>query len=140
LRYHAVIDLTTDNGTLVGSFESIATAGHPAPGTDLVTGLLFTVGAEAKTFTGSLGIRVDPSRAAKPGHLGGQIALGVTPWASILATLVDYTDDSAPLQDQDDGMFWPADFQGPQNQGVCALLNDPVQQRTPISIDAYNAL
>jgi hypothetical protein len=138
LKYRAQINLTTDDGTLEGSFESTASVGHPAPGNDPVLGLRFT-GAEFAPLSGSLGIRVDSARPHVP-RVSLQIALGVTPWPSQVFTLVDYTDGGDPLQDQGDGMFWPPDFRDGQDQGMCGWLDYPVPQRAPISIDAYKAL
>lgn len=139
LKYRALIDLTTDDGTLVSSFEATAIAGHPAPGTDPVLGLLFSAAPAIASSSGSLGIRVDPTRP-HVGHLNASIALGATPWASEVFALVDYTDGGDPPQDQGDGLFWPSDYQDTQKEGLCGWLDYPTPQRAPISIDDYNAL
>jgi hypothetical protein len=143
LRYRAVIDLTTDEGTLMGSFAAIGYAGHPAPGTEAYAGLVFWGSTEAelelKNFAGSLGVRVDPSRA-HTGHLRGSVALGATVWASSVFTTVDYTDGGDPLQDQGDVLFWPSDFPDLQGAALCNGLAAPGEQRDPISIDDYNRL
>jgi hypothetical protein len=139
LNYRARIDLTTDDGTLVSSFEADAATGHPAPGTDPVTGLSFSALVGVTTSSGSLGIRVDPTRA-HVAYLGASIALGVTPWVSHLLTSVTYTDGGDPLQDEGDGLFWPSDINDLQGHNLCGWLDYPTQQRAPISLDAYNAL
>jgi hypothetical protein len=139
LRYHTTIELSTDNGTVLGSFESLAYVERPDPTTTPVAGLNFSVSNDVAAFAGALGIRVDPTRTHR-GVLGGNIAIGATPWASQLFTLVDYTDGAEPLQDQGDGIFWPADLQDLAGQGLCNYLGYDVPQRDPISIDDYNAL
>jgi hypothetical protein len=137
LQYRAVIELTTDDGTLAGSFEgwarrSLPEAAEPA-------GLAFSVDAEAAAFSGSLGIRVDSGRA-HTGIVVGNVVLGATVWASNLFTRVDYADSAEPLQDQGDGIFWPANFQDLNGTALCGWLDVPEEQRTPISIDDFNDL
>jgi hypothetical protein len=90
-------------------------------------------------FSGSLGIRVDPSRA-HVGKIGGTIALEDPLLDSQLHTWVDYTDGSEPFQDDGDGMFWPFDFQDMTGQRPCGWLGPAGAQRAPISIDDFNDL
>jgi hypothetical protein len=135
LWYRAVITLTTDDGTLSGSFETKAAVKRVVPGTDEVKGLYFSASVPLSALSGSLGVRVDASRA-HAGHLGIKIALGDTPWASEAFTLVDYTDGEEPIQDQGDALFWPATF-----AGATTLTSECDVPQTPsISIDAYNQL
>jgi hypothetical protein len=125
LQYRAVLELTTDDGTLAGSFESKAWV-SAAP--DHV-GLVFSVDATPSAFSGSLGIRVDASRA-HVGNQGGQVALGATVWASRLFTTVSYLDGAEPIQSQG-GIFWHSDFRDLNGAALCGWLDVPGQQRLP---------
>jgi hypothetical protein len=135
LQYRAVIELTTDDGTLAGSFESKAWV-SAAPDH---AGLVFSVDATPSAFNGSLGIRVDASRA-HVGKLDGQVALGATVWESRLFTTVSYLDGAEPIQSQGDGIFWPSDFGDVNGAALCGWLDVPGQQPPPIGIDDFNDL
>lgn len=135
LKYRAVIELATDDGTLTGSFEGWA--GASLPDAPYYAGLVFSGGDEPAAFSGSLGLRVDASRPYV-GRLGGNVALGATVWASNFFTMVSYTDGAEPYQDQGDGIFWPADFQDLNAAALCGWLDLPGAQRPLISIDDFN--
>lgn len=137
LVYRAVIDLTTGDGTLAGSAEGWASRSLPEAAEP--AGLLFSAAAEPAAFTGSLGIRVDAGRA-HTSVVNAGVAIGATAWASSLFSLVNYSDGADPVQDQGEGIFWPADFQDVAGAALCGWLDVPEGQRTPISIDDFNDL
>jgi hypothetical protein len=139
LQYRALVEIATDEGTLAGSFEGSAGASLPgAPGHAAGLGFIAD-GEEPALFRGSLGIRVDPSRAYV-GKVSGQVSLGTTPSASWLFTIVSYSDGEEPFQDQGDGLFWPFDFQDVNGERPCGWLDMPGEQRAPIGIDDFNDL
>jgi hypothetical protein len=137
LVYRAVIELTTSDGTLAGSAEGWASRSLPEAAEP--AGLFFSAAAEPAAFTGSLGIRVDAGRA-HTSVVNAGVALGATAWASSLFSLVNYSDGADPVQDQGEGIFWPADFQDVTGAALCGWLDVPEGQRTPISIDDFNDL
>lgn len=137
LIYHAAIQLETDEGTLSGTVEGPAYAEHPEPGTEGYPGLVFFGESPISDFAGSFGIRVNPQRPHQAG-LGWQVAIGAPDFGSRANTSVDYTDGREPMQDQGDGMFWPADFI--EGQVLCGWLNLEGPQRDLISLDRYNDL
>ena len=129
LIFRASVELGTDDGIVSGHFD--------AEGPSYVGGLYLSALPEPKEFAGTLGIRVDSSRPHR-GLVSINIVLRDRSPNGELFTQVLYADGGSPLQDDGDGIFWPADDVDTHFPPHCVWLEVPGAQSPMVSLDEYN--
>jgi hypothetical protein len=123
LVYQTTVNLTSDDGSIVGVFNAEFASGE--------TELDCIATPDVRGFHGTLGIRADLTRRHR-GTVGVTMTLKTNDASGQLFTSVDYGDG---MNDQGDGEFWP-----PNIGGHCGWLKLPTPPKSPMmTLDDYDA-